>query len=60
MAVQKDFGFVGPAYTAPDPYQARQILINYYLEVTKTPNAKTPTALLGSPGLIQVASAVGL
>lgn len=60
MAVQKDFGFVGPAYTAADPYQSRQLLINYYLEATKVPGVKTPTALLGAPGLIQVASAVGL
>lgn len=57
---QQDWGFVGPAYTAADPFQDRQVLVNMYLEVDKTQGAKTPTALLGSPGLIQVASAVGL
>jgi hypothetical protein len=59
-ASQQDFNFVGPAYTAADPFQDRQVLVNYYLEVDKTSGAKTPTALLGTPGLIQVASAVGL
>ena len=28
-----DFGFVGPAYTAPSIYQDAQELINWYLEV---------------------------
>ena len=59
-ATQQDFGFVGAAYTAADPYQDRQVLVNYYLEIDQTQGAKTPTALLGAPGLIQVASAVGL
>lgn len=59
-ATQSDFQFVGPAYTAADPYQDRQICVNYYLELDKTPGARVPLALLGTPGLIQVASAVGL
>jgi len=59
-ASQKDFNFVGPAYIAADPYQDRQVLVNYYLEIDRTIGAKTPIALLGSPGLIQVVSAVGL
>lgn len=57
---REDFQFIGPAYTAANPYQDRQVLVNFYLEVDKTQGAKTPMALLGSPGLIQVASAVGL
>jgi hypothetical protein len=61
MAVeQKDFAFVGPAYTAADPYQDRQICVNWYVEFDRTAGARTATALLGCPGLIQVASAVGL
>lgn len=60
QAAQSDFGFVGPTYTAADPYQDRQVCVNWYLEIDKTQGAKTPVALLGTPGLIQVASAVGL
>lgn len=60
QVTQADFSFIGPAYTASNPYQDRQVLVNYFLEVDKTQGAKTPMALLGSPGLIQVASAVGL
>lgn len=46
-----DFGFVGQAYEAPDPYQDSQRLINYYVEVSQDQKSKTPTALLGAPGL---------
>lgn len=46
-----DFGFVGAAYTASDPYQDRQDLINWYVEVSQDDKSKTPTALLGCPGL---------
>lgn len=46
-----DFGFVGNAYEAPDPYQDSQRLINWYLEVSQDDKSKTPTALLGCPGL---------
>lgn len=59
-ATQSDFNFIGPSYTAPNPQQDRQVCVNYYLEIDKTTGAKTPTGLLGTPGLIQVASAVGL
>ena len=55
-----DFGFVGAAYTAPNPYQDRQICVNWYPETDRNPNAKVVIALLGCPGLIQVASAEGL
>lgn len=57
---QNDFGFVGQTYTAPDPYQDRQVCVNWYPEIDKTQGAKTTIALLGTPGLIQVASVVGL
>ena len=67
-----DFGFVGDSYNAPDPYQDNQICVNWYVEISPNKGSssplqpgslapsKTPTALLGCPGLIQVASAVGL
>lgn len=46
-----DFGFCGQAYEAPDPYQDSQRLINWYLEISQDEKSKTPTALLGCPGL---------
>lgn len=44
-------GFIGQAYEAPDPYQDSQRLINWYVEVSQDDKSKTPTALLGCPGL---------
>lgn len=49
-----DFGFVGQAYEAPDPYQDSQRLINWYLEVSQDGKSKTPVALLGVPGKNQI------
>jgi hypothetical protein len=49
-----DFGFVGASYTAPDPYQDRQRTLNYYPEISQDDKSKTPTALLGCPGLSTV------
>lgn len=46
-----DFGFVGQAYEAPDPYQDAQRLINWYCEISQDDKSKTPVALLGCPGL---------
>ena len=46
-----DFGFVGQAYEAPDPYQDSQRLINWYVEMSGDGRSKTATALLGCPGL---------
>lgn len=61
MAVkQSDFNFVGGDYTAPDFRQDAQKCVNWYPEMSKNPGTKTVIALLGCPGLIQVASAVGL
>lgn len=49
-----DFGFVGQAYEAADPYQDSQRLINWYVEISQDDKSKTPTALLGTPGKQQV------
>lgn len=46
-----DFGFVGSSYEAADTDQDSQRLINWYVEVSKDGKSKTPTALLGCPGL---------
>jgi hypothetical protein len=49
--VGSDFGFVGGAYEAPNYHQDQQRLINWYVELDPTDAAKTPTALLATPGL---------
>ena len=56
-----DFGFVGEAYEAPMLLQDAQRCINWYCEVSedKTNGSKMPIALLGAPGLQQIASASG-
>ncbi len=46
-----DFGFVGQSYTASDPAQDRQQTVNWYTEISQDDKSKTPTALLGCPGL---------
>jgi hypothetical protein len=46
-----DFGFVGQSYTAPDPFQDSQKTLNYFVEISQDDKSKTPTALLGAPGL---------
>ena len=53
-----DFGFAGGEDTAPNPYQNRQICINFYPEIDKQ-NPKEVIALLGCPGLIQLVAAPG-
>lgn len=53
-----DFGFVGQAYEAPDPYQDSQRLINWYVEMSQDDKSKTATALLGTPGLDPIISLV--
>lgn len=47
----EDFGFVGPAYEAPNLNQDAQRLINWYCEFDKSPGAKEAVGLLGTPGL---------
>ncbi len=68
----RDFGFVGGAYQAADIYQDNQRTINYYPEIAASLYAKgedqgksavaagSVIALLGTPGLLQVATVVGL
>ncbi len=51
-----DFGFVGGSYTAADPFQDKQDTINFYVEISQDDKSKTPTALLGCPGLNNVFS----
>lgn len=46
-----DFGFVGQAYNAPNPYQDNQKLINWYVEMSGDGRSKMPSTLLGCPGL---------
>jgi hypothetical protein len=46
-----DFGFVGQSYEAPDPNQDMQRCINWFVEASQDEKSKTPTALLGAPGL---------
>lgn len=49
-----DFGFVGQAYEAADPYEDSQRLINWFLEVSQDEKSKMPVSLLGCPGLNQL------
>lgn len=48
------FPFVGPAYVAANPRQDNQALINWYVEIDKNSDAKSPVALLGAPGLVTI------
>lgn len=49
-----EFGFVGPSYEAANPLQDTQRLINWYVEIDRNEEAKTPLGLLGCPGLSSV------
>ena len=53
-----DLGFVGPAYEAPMLLQDAQRLINWFVEIDPTTNAKEPVALLGCPGLNPIISTI--
>lgn len=53
-----DFGFVGGSYTAANPLQDLQTLINWMVEVDPSIEAKEPLALLGTPGLNPVISTI--
>lgn len=59
MEVFGDFAFVGADNTTANPFQDRQVCINWYPEVSQSPGSKTAAALLSAPGLIQVATAPG-
>lgn len=50
------FKFCGPAYTAADTDQDAQELINWFVEKSQSEDSKEPVALLGAPGLQQIAS----
>ena len=54
-----DFSFVGGEDTPANPYQDRQACINWYVEASPSQAAKEVIALLGCPGLVQVAAAPG-
>lgn len=54
-----DFSFVGGDNTTPNPFQDRQVAINWYPEISPSKASKTATALLGCPGLIQLLAAPG-
>ncbi len=51
-----DFGFVGGAYEAPNINQDAQRLVNWYVELDRSPGAKEPVGLLGTAGLNPVIS----
>lgn len=56
MFVGADIPFVGGSYEAPMVLQDAERLINWYCEVSGSPDAKEVIALLGCPGLNPVAS----
>lgn len=45
------FGFCGPSYRSASPLADSEDLINWYLEQTESPNARTQYILLRTPGL---------
>jgi hypothetical protein len=46
------FAFVGSSYTAADPLQDNQESINWFVEIDRDSDAKSPVALLGAPGCV--------
>lgn len=48
------FPFVGQAYEAPMLLQDMEKCVNWYVEVSQNEGSKTPTALLGTPGLLNL------
>lgn len=54
-----DFSFVGGDNATANPFQDRQVCINWYPELSPSKASKTVTSLLGCPGLIQLLSAPG-
>lgn len=53
-----DWGFCGPAYTAANPDQDAQELVNWFLEQAQSEHAAEKNALLGCPGRSKVASTI--
>jgi hypothetical protein len=56
MDIFGDFGFVGGEDKSASSYQDNQICLNWYVELSPSKSAKVPVALLGCPGLIQIAA----
>jgi hypothetical protein len=54
-----DFSFVGGDNTPANPFQDRQVCINWYPEISASKASKTVTSLLTCPGLIQLLAAPG-
>lgn len=54
-----DFGVVGPANATASRFQDAQTCVNWYPEISASKRAKEVVALLGAPGLVQVAAAPG-
>jgi hypothetical protein len=50
------FSFVGDAYAAANPLQDNQEAINWFVEIDKNSDAKSPIALLSSPGCVSAVS----
>lgn len=54
-----DFQFVGGDNTEANPFQDRQVCINWYPRISASKASKTATSLLTCPGLIQLLAASG-
>lgn len=54
-----DFEFVGGDNTTANPFQDRQVCINWYPELSPSKGSKTAASLLSCPGLLQIAAAPG-
>lgn len=54
-----DFSFVGGDNTPANPFQDRQVCINWYPELSPSKASKTAASLLTCPGLIQLVAAAG-
>lgn len=54
-----DFQFVGGDNTTANPFQDRQVCVNWYPELSPSKASKTAASLLTCPGLIQLLTAPG-
>lgn len=59
MEIFGDFGMAGAFDTTANPYQDRQVCINFYPELSPSKAAKVGVSLLGCPGLKSLVSASG-
>ena len=51
-------GFIGSSYQAANPLQDNQVSINYFVEIDKKSEAKTPVSLLSTPGQVDLGQSV--